>query len=148
MDNEKAIVGDILPFVEENYRTLDGAENRALAGLSMGSGITISVGVKRLDVFGSIGILSSGSFRDPVAGLENIRSINPDFLADPEATSKKLQLLFFSCGTEDDRIEGMETGAQELNNLGIPVVFQSYPGAHEWRVWRYSLADMAQLLWR
>jgi enterochelin esterase family protein len=148
MDNEKAIVGDIIPFVEANYRTLDGPENRALAGLSMGSGITLSVGVKRLDVFGSLGVLSSGSFRDPVAGMENIKNINPDFLADPAATSKRLQLLFFSCGTEDDRIGGMEKGAQELNDMGIPVIFKSYPGAHEWRVWRFSLADMAQLLWR
>lgn len=148
MDNERAIVGDIIPFIENNYRALAGAENRALAGLSMGSGITLSVGVKRLDVFSSLGVLSSGSFRDPVAGMENIRSINPDFLADPALTSKKLRLMFFACGTEDDRIDGMATGAQELNDMGIPVVYKSYPGAHEWRVWRHSLADMAQLLFR
>ena len=37
--NEKDIVGDLIPFVEKHFRTLPGRENRALAGLSMGSGI-------------------------------------------------------------------------------------------------------------
>jgi enterochelin esterase-like enzyme len=146
--NEKDIVGDLIPFVEKHFRTLPGRENRALAGLSMGSGITLNVAVKRFDVFASIGVLSSGSFRDPAAGMATLQKINPTFLADPVATSKKLRLLFFSCGTEDPRMEGMAKVAQELNSRKIPVVLKSYPGAHEWKVWRHSLADMAPLLFR
>jgi enterochelin esterase family protein len=146
--NEKDIVGDLIPFVEKHFRALPGRENRALAGLSMGSGITLNVAVKRLDVFASIGVLSSGAFRDPVAGMATLQKINPEFLADPAATSKKLRLLFFSCGTEDPRMEGMAKVAQELNGRKIPVVLKSYPGAHEWKVWRHSLADMAPLLFR
>jgi enterochelin esterase-like enzyme len=38
--------------------------------------------------------------------------------------------------------------AQELNSRKIPVVLKSYPGAHEWKVWRHSLADMAPMLFR
>lgn len=146
--NEKDIVGDLIPFVEKHFRTLPGRENRALAGLSMGSGITLNVAVKRFDVFASIGVLSSGAFRDPAAGMATLQKINPEFLADPAATSKKLRLLFFSCGTEDPRMEGMAKVAQELNSRKIPVVLKSYPGAHEWKVWRHSLADMAPLLFR
>jgi len=61
--NEKDIVDDLIPFVEKHYRTLPGRENRALAGLSMGSGISANVGLKRLDVFASVGLLSAGMFR-------------------------------------------------------------------------------------
>jgi enterochelin esterase-like enzyme len=89
--NEKDIVGDLIPFVEKHFRTLPGRENRALAGLSMGSGITLNVAVKRFDIFASIGVLSSGSFRDPAAGMATLQKINPEFLADPGATSKKLR---------------------------------------------------------
>ena len=146
--NEKDLVGDLIPFVEKHFRALPGRENRALAGLSMGSSITLNVGVKRLDVFASIGVLSAGMFRDPADGMASLQKINPEFLADPAATSKKLRLLFFSCGTEDPRMEGMAKAAQELNNRKIPVVLKSYPGEHEWKVWRHSLADMAPLLFR
>ncbi len=146
--NERDIAGDIVPFVDKHFRTLPGPQNRALAGLSMGSGITLNVAVKRLDVFASIGILSSGGFRDAAAGLASIEKINPKFLANPAATNKQLRLLFFSCGTEDPRMEGMAKAAQELNNRKIPVVLKRYPGEHEWKVWRHSLADMAPLLFR
>ena len=146
--NEKDIVGDLIPFVEKHFRALPGRENRALAGLSMGAGITLNVAVKRLDVFASIGVLSSGAFRDASAGMATLQKITPEFLGDPAATSKKLRLLFFSCGTEDPRMEGMAKVAQELNNRKIPVVLKRYPGEHEWKVWRHSLADMAPMLFR
>jgi enterochelin esterase-like enzyme len=148
MDNEKAIIDDIIPFVEKNFRTLPGRENRALAGLSMGSGITLTVGVKRLDVFASLGLLSAGAFRDTTAGLKVLEKSNPKFVSDPLGTAKQLRLLFFSCGTEDPRMEGMANVAELLNASKIPTVLKRYPGEHEWKVWRHSLVDMAQLLWR
>jgi enterochelin esterase family protein len=146
--NEKDIVGDLIPFVEKHFRVLPGRENRALAGLSMGAGITLNVALKRLDVFASIGLLSSGALRDAAAGMATLQQINPEFLAYPAATSKRLRLLFFSCGTEDPRMAGMAKVAEELNSRKIPVVLKSYPGEHEWRVWRHSLADMAPLLFK
>ena len=151
--NEKDIVGDLIPFVEKHYRVLASRENRALAGLSMGSGITLNVAFKRLDVFASIGLLSSGSFggnnpNNPFNGVATIDSANPKFLGDPAATARQLKLLFFSCGTEDPRLGPMTKVADEIRSRHIDVVFKSYPGAHEWKVWRHSLADMAPLLFR
>lgn len=146
--NETDIVGDLIPFVDKHFRTMANRENRALAGLSMGSGITMRVAIPRFDVFASIGLLSSGGLRDPDAALANFAELNPEFLADPAATANKLRLMFFSCGTEDNRIDGMAKVAEELNSRGIPVTMKRYPGEHEWRVWRHSLADLAPLLFR
>jgi enterochelin esterase-like enzyme len=149
--HEKAIVGDIIPFVEKRFRTLAGRENRAIAGLSMGSGIAANVGLKRLDLFASVGILSAGMFRgtaDAPAGVALLDKISPGFLADPEATNKKLRLFFFSCGTEDSRIQSLTKVAEDLRSRKINLTFKSYPGAHEWKVWRHSLADMAPLLFQ
>jgi enterochelin esterase family protein len=150
--NEKDIVGDLVPFVEKHYRTLPGRENRALAGLSMGAGITANVALKRLDVFASVGLLSSGMFRGtgsaPASGAELLEKISPGFLADPAATNKKLRLLFISCGTEDPRIDSLTKVAEELRSRHIKVTFKSYPGEHEWKVWRHSLADMAPMLFQ
>ncbi len=146
---EQEIVHDMLPFIEANYRVLPGRENRAIAGLSMGGGIAISVGLKRLDVFASVGQFSTG-LMGGVGGYApfDIEKISPGFLKDPAATNKKLKLLYFSCGAEDPRLPFQTKVADEWRSNKIVLTFKSYPGAHEWRVWRNSLADMATLLFR
>jgi enterochelin esterase family protein len=151
-NNVTDIVGDIIPFIEKHFRTLSGRENRALAGLSMGAGITINVGLKRLDTFGALGFMSSGNFRataaQPAQGAEALDKIAPGFTTDAAATNKKLKLLFISCGTEDPRLESLTKVTGELKSKGINNVYKTYPGEHEWKVWRHSLADMAPLLFR
>ena len=151
-DNERDIVNGLIQFVEKHYLVLPGRENRALAGLSMGAGIAANVGLKRLDVFASVGLLSSGMFRGntnsgPV-GAELLAKISPGFLADPAATNKKLRVFFISCGTEDPRISSLTKVAEELRRQKINVSFKSYPGEHEWKVWRHSLADLAPMLFK
>jgi enterochelin esterase-like enzyme len=147
-NNVRDIVGDLIPFVEKRFRTMPGPENRAIAGLSMGSQITANVGFRRLDVFASVALLSAGMFRNPPGGTAAIEAIAPGFLADSAATNKKLRLLFFSCGTEDDRIAALKKTWDDLTAHKINFVAKTYPGQHEWRVWRQSLADLAPLLFR
>jgi enterochelin esterase-like enzyme len=147
-NNIKDIVGDLIPFVEQHFRTMPGPENRAIAGLSMGSEISANVGLRRPDVFGSVALFSAGLFRKTPGGTAAIEAIAPGFLADPEATNKKLRLLFFSCGTEDTRIAALKKTWDDLSAHKINFVTKTYPGEHEWRVWRHSLADLAQLLFR
>jgi enterochelin esterase-like enzyme len=150
--HERAIVSDIVPFIERHYRTLPGRENRALAGLSMGSGITMQVGLKHLDLFGSLGIMSAGAFGRAVNGVvpnsQLFEQIAPGFFAGQVEPAKKLRLLFFSCGTEDNRIASYGKVEEELTARRIPFTMKRYPGEHEWKVWRHSLADMAPLLFR
>jgi len=149
--NEKAIVGDIVPFVDKRFRTLADRENRAIAGLSMGATITANVGFKRLDVFASILVLSSsldGNSPDDPAGTALMDSLAPGFLSDSEATNEKLRLLFLGCGTEDRRIQYQIEMADELTARNINFVARTYSGAHEWRVWRHALADAATFLFR
>ena len=149
--NEKDIVFDLIPFVETHFRTLPGRQNRALAGLSMGSAITVNVAVRRLDVFASIGVLSAGMFRPTASspgGTAVLDKINPDFLADPASTNKKIRLLFISVGTADPRLASLNDLQKRLQSREINFVFKTYTGEHEWKVWRHSLADMAPLLFK
>jgi enterochelin esterase family protein len=146
---EEDIVKGMIPFVEKRYRALASRENRAIAGLSMGGGIAINVGLKRLDVFASIGEFSSGMFGG-VGGYApyDIERMSPGFLKDSTASNKKLKVLYFSCGTEDPRMPFQVKAADDLRAHGIKLTFTSYPGAHEWRVWRSSLVEFASLLFR
>ena len=56
------LLNNIVPFIEGNYRVRADAENRALAGLSMGGGQAFYVGLGNKDKFGSIGVFSTGLF--------------------------------------------------------------------------------------
>ena len=38
--------------------------------------------------------------------------------------------------------------ADDFRNAKIALTFKNYPGAHEWRVWRNSLADLVGLLFQ
>jgi enterochelin esterase-like enzyme len=146
---EKEIVNDIIPFVVKNYRALPGRKNLAIAGLSMGGGISINVGLKRLDVFGNVAEFSSGMFGG-ISGYApfNLESISPGFYKDPAATNRKLKLLFFSCGKEDPRMEYQTKVVEEMRGHKINITWREYPGSHEWKVWRNSLVDLASMLFR
>lgn len=57
-------------------------------------------------------------------------------------------MFFFSCGTEDPRITQLTKVTGELRSRKINLTFKTYPGVHEWKVWRHSLADLAPMLFQ
>ncbi len=59
---KKEMTQNIIPFIDENYRTLSSPKNRAICGLSMGGGQSFYVGLESLNYFASVGIFSSGIF--------------------------------------------------------------------------------------
>jgi len=149
--SEEAIVTDLIPFVDKHFRTIANRDHRALAGLSMGAGITTNVGLKRLDVFSALGIMSSGGFMTSAnnsGGLSVIEKVAPDFFANPSGTNKKIHPLFISVGTEDPRLASLNDLTDKLRSRNINFVYKTYPGQHEWKVWRHSLVDMAPLLFQ
>ena len=57
----KDLLEDVVPYVEKTFRTLPGADNRAIGGLSMGGGQTAAIGFSHPDLFHYIVIMSAGS---------------------------------------------------------------------------------------
>ena len=56
---EKELIQCVIPFVESHYSCINDRHARALSGLSMGGRMSQYVGLRNLDVFGSIGLLSA-----------------------------------------------------------------------------------------
>ena len=135
------LIGDVIPFVEKTYRTLKDADHRALGGLSMGGGQTISVGFPHPELFHSLVIMSAGS--------NNADSAYPGFFADPAATNKQLKLLWLGVG-KDDQLVGPQAKALDatLTAKGIKHIYSVSEGRHEWVVWRHALYDVAPQLFR
>src|SRR5262245_9797076 len=132
------LLNDVLPFVEKTFRTLPGAGNRALGGLSMGGGHTIQIGFTHPDTFHYLAIMS--------AGAQNAETTYPDFFS---AGHKKLKLLWMGIG-KDDNLTGAGAKAldEALTKANIKHTYQVGEGRHEWVVWRHHLWDVAPLLFQ
>ncbi len=146
-DIADVLIGECIPFIDANFRTLTDPADRAMAGLSMGGSQTRATVLNHLDVFGSAGIFSGGfSVKGERFGTAWDFS---DIFASPES-AKDLHLLFASFGQQEQpRCEETAKEIAALREKGFhQCVFYSCPGWHEWDVWRNSLYEFAKLLFR
>jgi len=149
-DNYESLVADILPYVEKNYNVRKDRRGRAVAGLSMGGGQSFYIGLRNIDKFANIGIFSSGLLGGSGAGMAAFdpEKEMPGLISNPAAFNK-LDLFYLSCGEQDNRISGIKGFYDQLNSLGYKNLFyESYPGGHEWHVWRRNLASFAKKVFK
>src|SRR4029077_4038076 len=60
------VISDLMPMIDATYRTKADREHRAVAGLSMGGGQALQIGLTNLDKFAYIGGFSAAAFKfDP-----------------------------------------------------------------------------------
>jgi enterochelin esterase-like enzyme len=72
-------INDLIPYVDNNYRTLADREHRALGGLSRGGGWTAELGFDHPELFGALGLHSPAFFKDNAPYLERyIQSISSE----------------------------------------------------------------------
>ena len=143
------MIHNIVPFIENHYRALTNAENRALAGLSMGGGQAFYVGLQNTETFASIGVFSSGLFGG--VGFMANRQFDaeaqiPGLLTKAKSFNERLKMFYISVGEQDPRIGNTKKAVADLREHGLDVEFTPFPGAHEWQVWRKSLHDFAPRL--
>lgn len=143
------MIDNIIPFVEKNFKVKTGKHNRAMCGLSMGGGQSFYIGLRSPDTFANVGIFSTGMF----GGIQGSANFDfetevPGIISNAKAFRAQFDKLFISCGEQDPRIEHNRAVAKKLNDAGVEVKFSSYPGDHEWQVWRKSLYEFAQMLFK
>ena len=140
---------NIIPYIEENYRVSTKQSDRAIAGLSMGGGQSFYAGLQNTQLFSAVGIFSSGIF----GGIASANAFDaekeiPGLLSNPESFNKALQLFYISVGEQDPRIEPTKRQIAVFKEKGLDVTFATFPGDHEWQVWRKSLHDFASRLFK
>jgi enterochelin esterase-like enzyme len=140
------LLKNIVPYVEKNYRVLANQQNRAIAGLSMGGGQTLRVAPRNPDLFGYVGVWSSGVNPQTTASFEQL---NAAFLEHADKSNKMVKVFWVGVGEKDT---GANASAKNLvavlNKHGIKNEFHESSGAHTWINWRHYLNDYAPLLFR
>ena len=132
---EHALIEEIIPFIDGNFRTLADQAHRAMAGLSMGGGYTHGIALAHLDKFSHIGLFSGGS----IAASE---------IKDMSDFKKKVKLVFVGYGSRENGAAG-KANVEELKKAGVNAVYYESPlTAHEWLSWRRDLHEFAPLLFQ
>jgi enterochelin esterase family protein len=130
----RSLCEEIVPFIEKEYRANPKPESRAIAGLSMGGGHTISASTLYPALFDYICPLSA-------AGSANDEQI--------QALKKAgVKLYFLACGTDDFLYEGSKTLDATLTKNGLDHIFYQSDGGHTWANWRLYLNTFAPLLFK
>jgi enterochelin esterase-like enzyme len=138
---EDYLLNDLLPLVESNYRVAKGRENRAIVGLSMGGGQSLAIGLGHLDQFSALGAFSSAIPRD-------FETRFADLLKKPDATNRKLKLLWIGCGEQDGAMRGSRELDAVLTKHHIKHTFRQTEGRHTYTVWRQYFSEVAPLLFQ
>jgi enterochelin esterase-like enzyme len=133
------LLTEVLPRVEKEYRVSTKNTDRAIAGLSMGGGETLDVGLNNPDKFAYIGAFSSA-----------VQDIDYSS-AFPKATkdiNSNLKLLYVACGVDDHLIDPNRKFINYLKGKDVKVEFVETPGAHTWMVWRRNITEFSQRLFK
>ena len=136
------VSGDLVSFVDSNFRTIPDREHRAIAGLSMGGAQALRIGLNHLDQFAYIGSFS------PAIDITDTSKDYGGSLANPTKLNQKLRLLWIGIGRDDFLFEPVRESHQTLEKAGIQHVWVESSGAHVWTVWRKYLADFAPRLFQ
>ena len=147
---EDVMIQEIIPMVDERFRTLANRENRAIAGLSMGANQTMRIAMNHLDKFAYYGGFSGTSNYPSADEIDPVTFLDGKF-NDGKSVDKQLKVLFLSLGTTEPEPFPGSIGAfrKMLDKQGIKHAYYESPGtAHEWQTWRRSLHQYAQLLFK
>ena len=137
---EQALMTEVLPAVEKQYKLSAKPNERAIAGLSMGGAETLYVGLRHTDKFAWIGAMSSAPmlFGKPEEAFPNLS----------EKDNAKIKLLWIACGKSDGLLKANQTFVEWLKTRNITNKYIETEGAHTWLVWRRYLTDfMTQVQW-
>jgi enterochelin esterase-like enzyme len=134
-----ALLTEVMPRVENEYRITKDRNARAIAGLSMGGSESLLTGLNNLDKFSWIGAFSSGGIPD---------EFQKDFPALDAGANQQLHLLWIACGSEDSLITINRNLRAWFKTKGVKATEIETPGMHTWMVWRRNLAEFAGLLFR
>jgi enterochelin esterase-like enzyme len=128
----------LIPAIQAKYATLTDREHRALAGLSMGGGQALDIGLVHLDAFAWLGAFSAAPNTRPPA----------DLVGDGVAARAQLKLLYLSCGNKDGLFSISQGVHAYLKAHDVPHIWNVDDFGHEADTWGSNFYYFAQRIFR
>lgn len=170
---EDYFIKELIPHIDQTYRTRTTKQYRAVAGLSMGGYGTLIMATKHPDLFSSAAPLSAGVFIDEeiVSGDEDLwKNVLGDLYGKKDLTGKnrltdhyqknsilkivetantddlKKVRYYIDCGDEDFLIKGNMALHSALIDKKVPHEFRVRDGVHNWTYWRTALPEVLKFV--
>ncbi len=146
---EHLLVKDCIPFIEKTYRVKTDRQNRAMAGLSMGSMQTSMTTLANPELFAWAGVFSG--FVQPLPSIAKEREYL-SALDDAQKFCDDFRLFFRAIGTADPFLNMFEQDSLLMEQKGLSPdqcsahIIRTYPGSHDWNVWRRCVRDFLSML--
>ena len=164
---ETYILEELIPDVQQRYRTIEARYGRAIAGLSMGGYGAIKFGLKSPQTFvfaasmsGAFGVTGFTEKDVPQLWHASLKLFGPldsetrkanDLFAIirnlPAARVASLPYFYFDCGTGDASIifPYNRDLAQLMFDKKIPHEFRQLPGDHSWAYWDQQIPHILEI---
>lgn len=136
----------LIPYMEENYSIMEGRDNHAIAGLSMGGRNTLYCGFNMLDYFSYIGAF------EPAPGVLPYNAEDGLFTEESFTIPNEYQqntLIMIQQGEFDNVVNDYPTiyhNALVKNNVRHMFNVVSY--GHDWKAWREGLYNFARRIFQ
>ena len=140
---ENDLLRDIIPYIESHYPVYTDREHRALAGLSMGGGQSLNIGLNHIDTFAYVGGFSSAPNTNEFGGLSDTKLL-PDLVVAKE----QIKVLWLACGNKDGLIKVSQRVHQHLKEQGVPHVWHVDGNAHDDTEWANNLYLFVQHIFK
>jgi enterochelin esterase-like enzyme len=147
---EEVLIKEIIPLIDNTYRTIADRDHRAMAGLSMGANQTIQITMNNLDKFSYIAGFS-GTSNFPRTDAIDTETFMGGKFKDGAALNKQIKLFWLGLGTKEPNPFPGSVGAFRamLDKQGVKYnYYESQGTAHEWLTWRRDLYQLASLLFK
>ena len=146
MAYEDHIIKDVLGFIDRTFPTVGTRDGRAIAGLSMGGYGATMLALKHPNRFSvacghssAVGLVHARQTSDPRWKDLLLALPKEDYdvftLAGKVKAGRRKVALRLDCGVDDFLLEGNRAFHAHLTKIGLPHVYEEYPGAHTWDYW-------------
>ena len=164
---ESYILQELLPDVQQRYRTIEARYGRAIAGLSMGGYGAIKFGLKSPQMFvfaasmsGAFGVTRFTEKEIPRQWQDSLKLFGPvesetrkanDLFEIIEkltaARVSSLPYFYFDCGIEDSPLifPYNRQLAALLYEKKIPYEYRELPGDHSWGYWDRQVQEILRM---
>ncbi|MDD5152248.1 MAG: alpha/beta hydrolase-fold protein, partial [Flavobacterium sp.] len=140
---ENDLLHDIIPYIESHYSVYTDRKHRTLAGLSMGGGQSLNIGLSHINTFAYVGGFSSAPNTNEFGGLSDTK-----LLPDLAEAKKKLKVLWLACGNKDGLLSVSQRVHQHLKEQGVPHIWNVDGNAHDDTEWANNLYLFVQHIFK
>ena len=138
---EPMLARELVPEIKRRYRVAADANSWAIAGLSLGGELAMTIGLRHPELFRTVASLSGSmverDFEDRFGRVLGAAEQLPRY-----------RLIWMGCGEQDISFGGNKALAEKLRSAGIKHKFVEFPGAHGLPVFRRELVELLPQLFR